>query len=541
MALTIKHTKVSAIPDGADTGLVRPSDWNADHALTGVATIAQGGTNAATAADARTSLGVPSTTGTGATGSWGINITGTSDKASNLASAGGSENKIPVQSAPSVTTFINAPTASGQVLSYDGTTIAWAAGGGGSSLLGVTQSVTPYETSLGFEAGLVNTGANNTYVGYQAGRACTGATNNVVMGFQAMDVATIPSDCVVIGSSACGTTSNTLNNVIIGSGANAVATSNGGDNTYIGKDAARTGTGSGNVVIGSGAGNGITTLANCVGIGNGVFGTATSGATGAVAIGNNALGSLSSGLGNIGIGQLAGTIITTGASNTCIGHESGKAITTNNLNTFVGFRTGLVTTGGSNTFVGANVGNIITTGFGNTLIGSGAASNITTGTNNTVIGNGLLPAVNASNYVALFDGVGDLAVMFNDPGAMTFNGTDYGGAGSFLRSAGSTGHPTWTYPNQQNVASITANTQLSSTVSVYFVDATAGDVTATLPSAGANIGVTMTVKRTDSSANNVTVASAGGFIENGASASLGPEVSIIFCSDGSNWWELANG
>jgi hypothetical protein len=29
--MAIKHAKVSTIPDDADTNLVRPSDWNADH------------------------------------------------------------------------------------------------------------------------------------------------------------------------------------------------------------------------------------------------------------------------------------------------------------------------------------------------------------------------------------------------------------------------------------------------------------------------------------------------------------------------------
>ena len=48
MAITVKHTKVSTIPDDADTSLVRPSDWNADHALTGVIDVANGGTGAAT-------------------------------------------------------------------------------------------------------------------------------------------------------------------------------------------------------------------------------------------------------------------------------------------------------------------------------------------------------------------------------------------------------------------------------------------------------------------------------------------------------------
>ena len=40
MAITVKHTKVSAVVDSADSSLVRPSDWNADHTLVGVGTAA---------------------------------------------------------------------------------------------------------------------------------------------------------------------------------------------------------------------------------------------------------------------------------------------------------------------------------------------------------------------------------------------------------------------------------------------------------------------------------------------------------------------
>jgi len=35
MAVSLTHTFVSAIPDGADTSVVRPSNWNAEHTLTG--------------------------------------------------------------------------------------------------------------------------------------------------------------------------------------------------------------------------------------------------------------------------------------------------------------------------------------------------------------------------------------------------------------------------------------------------------------------------------------------------------------------------
>ena len=35
MAQTIKHAKVSAVPDGSDTAQTQPSDWNANHVITG--------------------------------------------------------------------------------------------------------------------------------------------------------------------------------------------------------------------------------------------------------------------------------------------------------------------------------------------------------------------------------------------------------------------------------------------------------------------------------------------------------------------------
>jgi len=45
MPITVKHTKVSTVPDTADTSLVRPSDWNADHTLTGLGTMAEQNAN----------------------------------------------------------------------------------------------------------------------------------------------------------------------------------------------------------------------------------------------------------------------------------------------------------------------------------------------------------------------------------------------------------------------------------------------------------------------------------------------------------------
>lgn len=45
MAITVKHSKVSTIPDGTDTSVVRPSDWNADHTLVGMGTMAEQNAN----------------------------------------------------------------------------------------------------------------------------------------------------------------------------------------------------------------------------------------------------------------------------------------------------------------------------------------------------------------------------------------------------------------------------------------------------------------------------------------------------------------
>lgn len=77
MAITVKHSKVSLIPDGTDTSVVRPSDWNADHTLVGLGTMAEQDANAVaitggTISGVSVSGYVPTTTtitaGTGLTG-----------------------------------------------------------------------------------------------------------------------------------------------------------------------------------------------------------------------------------------------------------------------------------------------------------------------------------------------------------------------------------------------------------------------------------------------------------------------------------------
>jgi hypothetical protein len=43
MAVVVTHPFVSAIADSGDTSIVQPSDWNANHVVTGLATVAETG------------------------------------------------------------------------------------------------------------------------------------------------------------------------------------------------------------------------------------------------------------------------------------------------------------------------------------------------------------------------------------------------------------------------------------------------------------------------------------------------------------------
>jgi hypothetical protein len=95
MAILVKHSKVSTIPDDTDTSLVRPSDWNADHTLSGTIEIANGGTGQTTASAAFDAL-APSQTGNtgkylttnGTTTSWGT-VSGGSGTVTSVAATAG--------------------------------------------------------------------------------------------------------------------------------------------------------------------------------------------------------------------------------------------------------------------------------------------------------------------------------------------------------------------------------------------------------------------------------------------------------------------
>ena len=82
------------------------------------------------------------TTGSGASGTWDISITGNAATATSATSsttatnlAGGAANRVPYQSASGTTTFVAAPTVTNSYLKWNGTALGWdtVSGGGGGS------------------------------------------------------------------------------------------------------------------------------------------------------------------------------------------------------------------------------------------------------------------------------------------------------------------------------------------------------------------------------------------------------------------------
>ncbi|HSZ58685.1 MAG TPA: glycosyl hydrolase family 28-related protein [Tepidisphaeraceae bacterium] len=90
------------------------------------------------------------------------------------------------------------------------------------------------------------------------------------------------------------------------------------------------------------------------------------------------------------------------------------------------------------------------------------------------------------------------------------------------------------------VASKTANYTASAADETILANASTAAFTVTLPAASGNTGREYAVKKTDSSANHVTVATAGGNIDGAATYSLNAQYNVVeVVSDGSNWQIIA--
>jgi trimeric autotransporter adhesin len=71
-------------------------------------------------------------------------------------------------------------------------------------LTGTTDSGSPFETALGTDAGAVNTGVNNVFVGFEAGKANTTGAENTAVGSGALDANTTGVQNTAVGINALG-------------------------------------------------------------------------------------------------------------------------------------------------------------------------------------------------------------------------------------------------------------------------------------------------------------------------------------------------
>jgi hypothetical protein len=175
-----------------------------------------------------------------------------------------------------------APGTSGNVLTSNGTT--WTSAAVVAALSGTTDSASPFETSLGYQAGNVNTGVNNTFIGYQTGLVNTTGTNNTAMGSGALPANTSGNNNVAIGHFTLD--SNTTGNSNLAIGTFALQTSV---------------TNSNNLAIGG------SSLAICSSDNN-------------VSVGVASLLGLTTGASNTGIGYAVGSSLIDGSNNTMIGN-----------------------------------------------------------------------------------------------------------------------------------------------------------------------------------------------------------------------------
>ena len=118
-------------------------------------------------------VGAPSTTGTGASGTWGISVTGNAATATNV--AGGAANKIVYNTASSTSAFIDAPTVSSTFLKWTGSAFTWDTAGAGTV---TSVDVSGGTTGLTTSGGPVTTSGTITIAGTLAvANGGTGATD----------------------------------------------------------------------------------------------------------------------------------------------------------------------------------------------------------------------------------------------------------------------------------------------------------------------------------------------------------------------------
>ena len=276
---------------------------------------------------------------------------------------------------------------------------------------GYNNSTGNNNTFMGDSAGFTNTGSFNIFIGDGAGKLST-SNGSCFIGYQAGHLNTSGSSNVFIGNLAGRVNQTSSGNTFIGSSAGSASTF--GNNTFIGATSGnKNTTGSYNTYVGSGTG-----LLNTIGSYNTLEGTFAGFFNGSggenTAIGYNAMRYATTPSQNTILGFNAGAFVfaTSYSGNTFIGHRSGASMITGADNVLVGRNSGVNTNASDNVFIGTDAGKTNTTGTNNTYVGYNADGTAAL-SNSAAIGYNA--SVTASNSIVLGDGTANVGIACSAP------------------------------------------------------------------------------------------------------------------------------
>lgn len=292
---------------------------------------------------------------------------------------------------------------------------SWLDIGTGSSLLGYTQTGTPWGTVLG--SGTVGSGVggsiHRTVVGFGAGASMVTADDCTIIGYQAADGLSTANRNTVIGAGAAGNL-NASENVIIGSDT-LLSSSTTTQSVIIGHNTAGDLTGgNANVFVGYKAQKGANSVTGNVAVGF-QAGELASGGT-SVTIGYNA-GRNQTG-GKVTIVGYSAASNTVGEANVAIGEIALQGVSGATAQHCVAVGYGalqvIANSGNDNVAVGYSAGAALASGASNVLVGTSAGASATTAASCVLVGHqaGSAIAVGALGIVSLGfqagqNGVGD--------------------------------------------------------------------------------------------------------------------------------------
>jgi len=266
-----------------------------------------------------------------------------------------------------------------------------------------------------------------------------------------------------------------------------------------------------------------------------------------LAIGPNALASLTQGDYNIAIGYQTLDAITTGLSNIAIGYAAGSTLSDTSANVHIGYACGISSTSAGsvgigydairsshsgvdcvaigknagytmaaandNTLIGMDAGKLISSGDGNTTLGFEAGDTISTGSNNTILGVSADAAATANYQIAIGGGMATTqasSLALGESGKMLLHG-EFSTAGE--TSLGINLGNTWTAP--QATLHVKAADDDINTIA-FLIQDNADRVMTRFYDNGETIHIGRNAGYTDPDTLNIYLGSSAGFYPTGA-------------------------